>query len=484
MSNQNSNKKSAFVNQDRSDIYSILHLSKEELQNNTAVYSLENGGKSLAARLWLISHAKQSIDIQYFSFSRNVTGLIASKYVVDAADRGVMVRLLIDEAAGKLNRYEIKMLDAHENIEVKLYNAGLKLGRVDKKLSKLISNYNRLQRRMHNKTFVIDGQAAITGGRNISDEYFDFGEKYNFRDRCVLLVGKAAVSAKTSFNMFWNSELSVKAEDLIGKSKSPFDVGELFERVNKIANDTVSYAPALRKYVKAFPSEIVEARKAKEFLIIEPVCFISDVPGKNEDRGRKGGITTDSIISLIRSAKHTLDIQSPYFITTQEGKELLRETVARGVKVRVLTNSMSSIDNEEAFAAYKKDRKENLANGIELYEFRPNAAVRFTLMIPDVQEKDQYKAAMGLHSKTMIIDGKISVIGSYNLDPRSANYNTECIAIIRSPEFSKNLSEYVEKEYLPVNAWRITNQFNPDKEAGIKKRIKTSIKSIYPKKLL
>jgi cardiolipin synthase C len=470
---------------DTAVIYSLLNLPSHDLKKKTGVYTLEVGGESLATRLWLIANSKRSLDIQYYSFARNITGILFCTYLVNAADRGVKVRLLVDEAANRMNAYEIKVLDAHENIEIRVYNAGLKLGRADRKLKQLYDNRNRLLRRMHNKTMVIDGQAAITGGRNVSDEYFDFDGRYNFRDRDVLLLGEAVATAGESFRLFWDDRRTVSVEQLYGKSRKPFDFRELFDKLNSKVNDTTAYGPAIREHISSFPAKIAKARRSGGFFMVDAVSFVSDVPGKNEDKKeRLGGICTDTIIALIRSARHTLDIQSPYLITTDEVKQLLRETVQRGVKVRILTNSLASTDNLEAFSGYQRDRKGNLATGVEIYEFRPDPAVRFSLSIPDLQSELHYKPVYGLHSKTMIVDGRTSVIGSYNLDPRSANYNTECVAVIRSESVAKNLALYLEEEFLPRNAWRITPAFNPDKEASLRKRFKAFTRRVLPKKLL
>jgi cardiolipin synthase C len=150
----------------------------------------------------------------------------------------------------------------------------------------------------------------------------------------------------------------------------------------------------------------------------------------------------------------------------------------------VLTNSLAATDNYEAFSAYQKDRKEILATGIEIYEFKPHPQVRFKVMSAEVQAAMNYSSSLGMHSKTMIVDGRITVIGSFNLDPRSADLNTECIAIIRSPEVTANVAKYVEEEFLPENAWRTTPDYNPDKEAGPVKNTKVLPRKLIPKRVL
>jgi cardiolipin synthase C len=468
-----------------SSIYRSLQLDYSRSESATGVLSLESGGQSLVTRLWLFEHAEKSIDIQYFSFARNITGLIACDYIVRAADKGLKVRLLIDEAAGRMNAREIKILDLHENIEVKVYNPGFKLGRLDKKIKYGLKNRDRLMQRMHSKTLNIDGEVVILGGRNISDEYFDFDHKLNFRDRDVLLMGRAARAAKRDFDRYWSDSLTVTCTELLGKSKKKFSVDALFEKLHRFAADTAYFSSRMRALVDSFPSTFRKSRHAGAFQWVNKVAFISDKPGKNEDRDkRKGGLCHDSVMSLIQSAKRSLDIATPYFITTKETRNILRETVARGVRVRILTNSMASIDNDVAFSPYKRDRKENLATGIELYEFRPDAAERFSLTIPEVQASLHYEPVFAYHAKSMIIDGRVCAIGSYNLDPLSANITTECMAVIRSPEITAHLARYFEEELKPENSWRITRDFNPDSKAPLKKKAKTTAGHVVPRGIL
>lgn len=468
------------------DIYQALYLSNEQLKINTGVYSLEKGGESLFTRLWFFKNAQQSIDIQYYSFAKDATGAIAADYVVKAADRGVKVRILIDDAASRMYSHEIQLLDSHDNIEIRIYNAGLLLGRLDRRLKKTVKNRNRLLRRMHNKTITIDGKATIMGGRNIADEYFDVDDRYNFRDRDVLLLGKAVEDVTISFNKFWNDTLTVVYAELSGKSgKKWYSDANRFEKIHKKATRSKVFTPQMAQRVDKFPEELKLAFQKKEAFIIPGVSFVSDIPGKNEDREkREGGICGDTIVALIGQAKHFIIIQSPYYIIDKAFSETISEAIKRGVKVRLLTNSLSSTDNLEAFSGYQKDRKEILKMGMEVYEFKPASAVRYKLMLPDVQEKLKYKPVYGFHSKTVIIDSAISIVGSFNFDPRSANYNTECISVIRSAEVTDHLLTYIEEEFLADNSWQINLEWNPDKKAGIKKRTKAFVKRLIPKKLL
>lgn len=473
----------AFAQQE--DLCTVLSLSKENMRSETGVYALENGTESLLARLWLFDHAQTQIDIQYFSFKKDVTGRIASDRIVQAAKRGVKIRILVDDAASKMYSHQIQLLESHENIEVRIYCAGIHLGRLDQRLKHLIKNRKRILKRMHNKTMTIDHQVSIMGGRNIADQYFDYDRKYNFRDRDILLAGAAVKNVDASFEKFWNDERTIAYSKLSTKKKKWYNDPDRFERLHKQAGNSEKFSDETRKKISLFPDELKTARESGAFLWIPDVSFVSDEPGKNEDRkDQKGGTCTDSVLNLVQQAKVSIVLHSPYFILTPEYEKVFREAVQRGVKIRLLTNSLASIDIVPAFSWYKKGRKKILQMGIDLYEFKPDAKVRFKLMGPELQSKLNYKPTYGFHSKTMIIDGKTSWIGSYNFDPRCADYNMECVTIIRSAAFAKNISKYMEEELAPENSWHITPDHDPDSQAPIKKRIKVPFGRLLPKKHL
>ena len=191
-----------------------------------------------------------------------------------------------------------------------------------------------------------------------------------------------------------------------------------------------------------------------------------------------GGITTAQLIRLIKNAKHTIDIQSPYLITTQLGQKLFKDAVQSGVKVRILTNSLASTDNLEAFAGYQKNRKDLLLAGVRIFEFRPDSKERLKIATGALQKKLNYTPIFGLHAKSMVIDGVTTVIGTFNLDPRSANLNTECFAVIHSTQLSQGVLSGMEEEYKPENSWETTLEFNPDSKVDKSKRIKTWTKKL------
>ncbi len=188
----------------------------DSLKNSTGVYVLEDGGTAMINRAWFSEYAEKTIDIQYFIFSTDNIGLIACDYLVRAADRGVKVRILLDDLMVDADLEEVLMLDSHENISIKIYNPGVNLGKnLFGKIKEFASNFKSANQRMHNKTFTVDDKLVITGGRNIANEYFDYDHEFNFRDRDVLLLGKTTNAVTNSFENYWNHELSVDALELV-----------------------------------------------------------------------------------------------------------------------------------------------------------------------------------------------------------------------------------------------------------------------------
>ncbi len=455
--------------------------------SKTAVYTLEEGDMSMIARAWLTETAEKTIDIQYFIFSADNIGLIAIDYLLRAADRGVHVRLLVDDILVEADADDLLALDAHPNMSIKIYNPTTNIGKnLPQKLYSLTTNFRGFNQRMHNKTFIVDHSVVITGGRNIADEYFDYDHEYNFRDRDVLLIGKAVQDVTNSFSLFWESDLSIPVSEIVQVEESKLNIQAKFEYLHQYACSPENFWPQVREKIKTVPVAFQKIQESGELVWVDRVTFVSDLPGKNKgDQGLKGGgVCTDSLISLIRRAKKSIDIQTPYLVTTELSQSLFREAVQRGVEVNILTNSLSSTDNLEAFSGYKRDRDKLLGTGINIYEFKPDAAIRFKVMTGALQKEINYVPKFGLHAKSMVIDKEIAVIGTFNLDPRSANLNTECIAIIYDTTIAGNLFNAMAEDCKPENAWKTTSTFNPDAEAGRAKRFQLWLRGVVPKSVL
>lgn len=472
---------------DSVNLSQTLATVKDLMETSTGVYVLEDGDAAMISRAWLSEYAEKTMDIQYFIFSTDNVGLIACDYIVRAADRGVKVRILVDDILVEAEPDEIMALDAHKNIEIKIYNPGINLGKnIVQKAGAWAKDFKKSNQRMHNKTFTIDGKVTITGGRNIADEYFDYDHEYNFRDRDVLLMGKICKQVRQSFEDFWNYEASIPVAQVLQMVSIQKEGKGNFERLHQYACNPENYWPQVREKVSTIPQAFKMLQDSGLIVWTDSILFVSDRPGKNNgSEGMKGGgISTDSLAHLVRRARSSVDIQSPYLIMDEKGIDLMKSVTARGVKVRILTNSLASTDNLEAFSGYQRCRKKLLEAGVKVYEMRPDAEKRYKIMTGALQKKMNYSPIFGLHAKSMVIDDGIAVVGTFNIDPRSANLNTECVTIIHSAKIANGIKQQMEEEFRPENAWETTTDWNPDAKAGVNKQVKAVSKRIFPKSIL
>lgn len=459
----------------------------DRMQHQTGVFSLENGDEAMITRAWLSENAEKTIDVQYFIFALDNVGLIAVDYLVRAADRGIKIRILVDDILVEADEEKLLTLAAHKNITIKIYNPTVNIGKnIFQKISNLKYNFRGSNQRMHNKTFIVDDKVVITGGRNIADEYFDYDHEYNFRDRDVLLIGGVVRNVLRSFDEFWNSPISVNVTSLIDASHYTINAEKRFEQLHQYACDSTNFWPQVREKIRNIPKAFEAIQQSGDLQWTDSVEFVSDIPGKNDGKHglQGGGSTTNALISLVAQAKKSVVIQSPYLVTTDLGKKLFKTAVARGVNVKIMTNSLASTDNLQAFSGYQRDREALLKTGIRIFEYKPDAAIRRTIMTGALQRTINFTPVFGLHAKTMVIDGHITVIGTFNLDPRSANLNTECVTIIHSEKIAAFVLKHIEEELRPENCWETTVSFNPDVEAGIKKNLKLAPMKVIPKGIL
>ncbi len=460
---------------------------KEKMKHKTGVFSLENGDEAMITRAWLSENAEKTIDIQYFIFALDNVGLIGVDYLVRAADRGIKVRIIVDDILVEADEEKLLTLASHKNITIKIYNPVVNIGKTFyQKLSTLKNDFRGFNQRMHNKTFIVDDQVVITGGRNIADEYFDYDHEYNFRDRDVLLLGGITSDVVQSFNEFWNSSFCKNVTSLLPDTLSPEIAAAKFQTLHTYACDSANFWPQVRAKIKTIPRAFETIQQSGDFQWVDNVQFISDVPGKNDGKNglKGGGNTTTALINLVKQAKQSIIIQTPYLVTTDAGKQLFQEAIKKGIEVKIMTNSLASTDNLQAFSGYQRDRKKLLSMGIRIYEYKPDAAIRHKIMTGALQKTINFTPIFGLHAKTMVIDGKIAVIGTFNLDPRSANLNTECITIIHSEKIADGVLKEITEEMKPENCWETTIHYNPDTEAGLKKNLKLAPMKLIPKGIL
>lgn len=457
---------------------------ESKMASSTGVYILEQGTEAMLTRGWLSMHAQKTIDVQYFIFSADNIGLIAIDYLVKAAERGVKVRLLVDDIMVEANDNELLKLAAHENLSIKIYNPMANVGKnIFEKLINLTTDFHGFNQRMHNKTFTVDGKVSITGGRNVADEYFGYDHEFNFRDRDVLLLGGMTSNIQTSFNEFWDNSLSISVDELLSSEEK---INTNFNALHQYACDPANFVPKVRKQLNDLPTVFKAIEETGELQWIKGVEYVSDIPGKNDGNEFLGGsgLSTQRLIALLQKAKKSVTIQTPYLVTTDLSKNLFKALVDKGIEVKILTNSLASNDNLEAFSGYQRDRKALLKTGVKIFEFKPDAQIRQKVMSDVMQGQLHEMPIFGLHAKSMVIDDDITVIGTFNVDPRSANLNTESITIIPSKKIARNVKRGMLEEMLPENAWEVSLKWNPDGEVNKLKQIGVKLRRVFPKNIL
>ena len=456
----------------------------------TGVYVLDTGTEALLARAWLADHAQESVEVQYFIWSTDNIGVLAAEALLRAAERGVRVRVIVDDLLIDAPDKSLLALARHPKIDIRIYNPQTSVGvPMHKRLLNLLTDFRGVNQRMHDKTLVVDGKIAITGGRNMAAEYFDYNHDYNFRDRDVLLLGETVKEMRASFERFWNSDISVKVEDLYGRlgtmqkyvQVNDDEIKQLYRDLHDYAKSPENFAPEVRAAIGATPESFARVAQSMRW---SKVQFISDRPGKNENHFRLdgGGQTASALGKLVQSAQARIVIQSPYLVVSDQAKELFRQITSRGVTVRINTNSLASTDNLPAFSGYRNQREELLKMGLQIYEYKPAPAIQIKLMQRSATATKKMPV-FALHAKTIVVDSKTVYVGTFNFDPRSENLNTEVGAIIHDESVARAVEASIETDMAPGNSWNAAMD-NPDQYVSIAKRSKAWLFQMMPIKPL
>jgi putative cardiolipin synthase len=466
----------------QSRIESVCIECAARMVSQTGAYILEKGEESLIGRAWLAQHATESIDVQYFIWSTDNVGILAAERLLSAAERGVAVRVLVDDLLIDAEKRTLLLLSAHPNAQIRVYNPVLTVGvGFWQKVKNVFTDFRAVNQRMHDKTAIFDGVVGITGGRNMADEYFDFDHAYNFRDRDILLVGAAVREMTANFEEFWDSEYAVPVEEILAEELEEISSDDTRQRARELhayAADTRNFAPEVREAVEA-TGEHIEA--LLQMMVWDDMTFISDIPGKNagEMGLGGGGESTRQLIVALQDARESILIQSPYLVMPERGIALFRELVDQGVRIRISTNSLASTDNIQAFSGYASQRKELLKAGVEIYEFKPYPAIREELLERYPSPADR-NPIFALHAKSLVIDDRVVFIGTFNLDPRSANLNTEVGVLVSNEQLAKQLTASIERDIRPENSWRTTQDFNPDGGVSFSRRFRVWMNRMLP----
>jgi len=403
---------------------------------HSGFYPLIGGNDALGVRLWLMDTAQKSIDAQTFLMKSDLASLVVTKHLLLAADRGVHVRFLLDDAFTTVDDEVLLLADAHPNIEVRLYNP---ISRRGLGMLNAIGDFRRANRRMHNKSFTVDNQMTIVGGRNIADEYFELRPKYEFLDLDVLAVGPVAQDVSAVFDRFWNHGLSVPMEVVRNKLTEL----ELEAAQQNIRDDVRDRDDAV--YRHAINSPVLKNLISGETSLFSAgVEVVTDEPEKLERPvAQENMVLVNHLDNAIRAASSEVLVLTPYLIPGKKGIAFWRSIVEKGVRVVILTNSLASNHHTYMHAGYAKYRKDLLRAGVELYEARANAVPR-----------ESSAESVTLHIKGMIMDRRRVFIGSPNFDSRSLQINSEMGLIIDSADMSSQLAEGLMQR-LPRLAYRV-----------------------------
>jgi len=410
----------------------------------SAVLLQETGWDALAQRLALIETAEHTIDIQYYIWSGDASGRYLVNRLIAAAERGVRVRVMLDDI--NLNEREnlLAAFDRHPQIEIRIFNP-IPSRRGLAKWLNVLSDFSRLNRRMHNKSFTVDGVLSIVGGRNIGDEYFDLSDEINFRDRDVLVVGAVVTDIQASFGQYWNSRWSYPVNLLADKASIDLPV------LDEVAVPRYRHHPALpegneiaNRFLKDLMDELIWVRAR----------FVSDrpVPADANDTS-KPKATARLLGELAHQADQEILLESAYLIFDDRQLGELQKLANRGIQIKALTNSMASNDLITNHSGYAGRRRGMLDHGMQLFELKPDAN------LCEESTRDLSKcaptAAYGLHAKSVVFDRRVACIGSFNLNLRSTYLNTESLLVIENQDVAESLADEMEQAMHEDNSWRL-----------------------------
>jgi putative cardiolipin synthase len=413
---------------------------EDEHPGNSGFAILRYGRNGFSARIAMVDQAENSIDLQVYIWESDENGQILAERLLRAADRGVRVRLLVDDMGLGGSDETVASLDAHPNIEIRIFNpfAHRKYSIFD-----FITDLDRVNHRMHNKTMVADNSIAVIGGRNIGDHYFGVNQDTNFRDLDIMAVGSVVRDISAVFDHFWRGNWAVPISVLVDRPYTDTDLREAAEQIRKQIADG-DYPYSVDDDVTEIQEKIATMGR---HIIWAPGAIVWDDPGSVKRTGDAGDLIA-ALRRKLETVQSSFTIESAYFVVADSGLASVRELVKRGVKVRVLTNSLVSNDVLAAHAGHARYRKELLEAGAEMYELRADSGV--------IKKNWTGESKAGLHTKAMAFDGTSLFIGSFNLDPRSANINTEAGLYVESPELTAQLLEYMNEGILPQNAYRLS----------------------------
>ncbi|MCQ9617452.1 phospholipase D family protein [Paenalcaligenes niemegkensis] len=409
----------------------------------SGIYSLADAHDAFAARVLLTRSAQKTLDVQYYIWHGDITGTLLLEELHAAAERGVRVRLLLDDNGTVGLDKELAGLHTHPNIEIRLFNPFVV--RKPKAIG-FLTNFMRANRRMHNKSLTADNQATIIGGRNVGDEYFGAGEAVLFADLDVMAVGKVVNDVSLDFDRYWESESSYPV-DLILPDVNATVLQELRTAAEAMGRSEASeeYTAAIKN--SAFITHLLEGKLVFEWA---DTRMVSDDPAKGLGTAKAETMLIYQLGEMLGQPSNNVELISPYFVPTAAGVDVFTDMAQAGVKLRILTNSLDATDVAAVHAGYAKRRKDLLQAGIKLYELRR--------VSPEIKRNESAgpfgSSGSSLHAKTFAVDDERIFVGSFNFDPRSALLNTELGFVIESPSMARQIGGFFD-EGIPQGSYEV-----------------------------
>jgi putative cardiolipin synthase len=402
-----------------------------QYDGRSAFYPIEQGMDALGARLRLAEKAEKSIDMQYFLMKHDTAGIVMTNALLKSADRGVRIRFLLDDVFTTVPDRSFLLINQHPNIEIRIFNP---ISRRGIYALNFIAQFDQANRRMHNKSFTVDNSISIVGGRNIGNEYFEISTDAVFVDLDVLAVGPIVPEISKAFDKYWNHSRAVPIEQFTKNYKKEYlanvraDIAEefdgIYDTVYKQALNSQLLKDLINDRVPLFPAHA-------RILTDSPDKLTSEIDEKHQP-------VVNYMRKALLSAETEVVLLSPYFVPRDQDVQIIRDLVAKGVRVVVLTNSLASNNHVAAHSGYARYRRDVIGAGAELYEVRANAA-------HELNDNTEGPHTLTLHSKLIIIDRKQVFVGSPNIDPRSLDLNAEMGILIDSETIADELTQNMEQ---------------------------------------
>jgi putative cardiolipin synthase len=408
---------------------------------------VKEGPEAFVTKVQTARLAGRTLDVQTYIWHADLTGIFIAQQLLEAADRGVKVRVLVDDMDARAKNAGFAALDAHANIEVRMFNPFASRSGTLSLMGEGLTSFGRINHRMHNKTWIADNRVAVAGGRNIGDEYYGASEEVNFVDLEFAMVGPVVRDASASFDKYWNSAAAYPVAILDPKSVNEKALESVRAKLTQPPEE-----PAASRYAAALRADDTVKRLVTGDWPLEWSAhykFISDDPlkatMKEQDPSRTN--VASELVPMLRSAQRNIDIISPYFVPGEQATAGLVKSAQAGRNVRILTNSLAANDVAAVHGGYERYRQTLIEGGVHIWELKP---------LGDTKSSFRGSSGASLHTKALSVDGQTLFVGSYNLDPRSTWLNCEQGVLVEDGVLAVQLEALFDRQVNAQHAWRVS----------------------------